>query len=84
MRWKNTHISANTEGTASAEASVMKWLGHGTRRRAATSKRGPFVVMGVEVLLKKYPVKYKHQATVLSTKLTPDAYSADCHPQIYK
>lgn len=33
------HISANTEGTASAEASVMKWLGQGTRRRAATTSR---------------------------------------------
>lgn len=84
MRWKNMHISANTEGNGPAAASVMKCLGRGTRHRAATSKPGPSVIMRVEVLLKKYTVKCKHQATVLSTKLTPDAGSADCHPQIYK
>lgn len=40
------HIPANTEGTASAEAWVMKWLGRGTRRRAAPSKPGPFCEHG--------------------------------------
>lgn len=63
----------------------MKWLEHGMRRRAVPASRGPFVITGAGGIgKKKYTVKCKHQATVLSTKLTPDAYSADCHLQIYK
>lgn len=61
----------------------MKCLGPGTARSRSAS-RGSFVIVGAGGTLKKYTVKCKHHTTVLSTKLTPDASSADCHLQIYK
>lgn len=42
MRWKNMHISANTEGTGLCLALVMKCLGHGMWHGAATGKLGSF------------------------------------------
>lgn len=84
MRWKNMHIQLIQRGPASAEALVMQWLGQGMRCEQLPASRGPSVITPAGGTVKKHTVKCKHQATVLSTKLTLNAYSADCHLQIYK